>query len=644
MNKKWLIVGILILISSIWWIVYVSQNSEKSKNISNNKLHSSSKKKIYEHTFPKRVSSSDFFKWEFISNEVVSIYPRRDALVKDILVDIWDTVKRWQTLAILFAPWVEWEAQSKINQKSTLRNTKQNLLKNIVSVKNAKISEIVTKIKEKETIIFETDKNFDAKINQIKVLEKNKFSTQISNIDNAKGKVEVEKNNLELIEKNLETAKSLKEEIISESKNNISQKKELLENKLDEILYEIVPIFFIWEESDIDYSKIKKGNVSYLFWAKDSVQVNILLNEFSKFRNTKKDMSILDEYNSLQNILSLLTIAVKNTIVSIDTSEITIKNNINFIQNFEKELLVAKESYDDAINNEKVLIKIHDEKIDKIISQVQLQKYIIASQENSLNLVQTIEKEKVGDVWESVKKILSDKSLLLNKLKAELETLKKSKLLLIAKENQNITSIKNEISVAQSNLNKEYVSSGDSKITSPFSGIISKRSLELWEKISPNWEVFRVTGVKNSLSKVTKKEIKFFVPESLKKSIELNKEITFYFGDNASQSFTGSIYRIAPEIDENNFSILVQAKVDENINFPSKSTVRVGFETDTNIFKIPSKTIYNKWERKIIYYKKDNWKLWIRDINIISEDWEYYLVSWKIDEKLKIVTTPIFIK
>jgi len=52
-------------------------------------------------------------------------------------------------------------------------------------------------------------------------------------------------------------------------------------------------------------------------------------------------------------------------------------------------------------------------------------------------------------------------------------------LLLIAKENQNITSIKNEISVAQSNLNKEYVSSGDSKITSPFSGIISKRSLEL---------------------------------------------------------------------------------------------------------------------------------------------------------------------
>jgi hypothetical protein len=146
------------------------------------------------------------------------------------------------------------------------------------------------------------------------------------------------------------------------------------------------------------------------------------------------------------------------------------------------------------------------------------------------------------------------------------------------------------------------------------------------------------------LSKITKKEIKFFVPESLKENISLDKEINFYFWDNKNNSFTWSIYRISPEVDENNFSILVQAKISDEINFPNKSTVRVWFKTEKNIFKVPSKTIYNKWERKIIYYKKDNWKLWIRDINIISEDWEYYLISGQIDEKLKIVTTPIFIK
>jgi hypothetical protein len=34
----------------------------------------------------------------------------------------------------------------------------------------------------------------------------------------------------------------------------------------------------------------------------------------------------------------------------------------------------------------------------------------------------------------------------------------------------------------------------------------------------------------------------------------------------------------------------------------------------------------------------------VRDINIVSEDWEYSLVTGNIDENLQVVTTPIFIK
>lgn len=48
---------------------------------------------MYEHTFAERVVKNDFFQGEFINNEVAAIYPRRDALVKDILVDIGDTVE-----------------------------------------------------------------------------------------------------------------------------------------------------------------------------------------------------------------------------------------------------------------------------------------------------------------------------------------------------------------------------------------------------------------------------------------------------------------------------------------------------------------------------------------------------------------------
>ena len=153
---------------------------------------------------------------------------------------------------------------------------------------------------------------------------------------------------------------------------------------------------------------------------------------------------------------------------------------------------------------------------------------------------------------------------------------------------------------------------------------------------SQNW--------KQMIEKSTKKEVKFLVPESLKENIVIGKEVIFFLSDNESNTYTGSIYRISPEVDEQTLSIIVQAKVNDNISLPNKSTLRVSLETQQELFKVPSSTIYSKQERKIIYYKKDNWKLWVRDINIVSNDWEYSLITGNIDENLKVVSTPIFIK
>jgi hypothetical protein len=102
-NKKWFYIGIILLFSIILWSVFALKSGveDTSMPIKEKK----GKKKTYEHTFPKRVSKNDFFKWEFILNNVASVYPRRSSIVRDILVDIGDEVKVWETLAILFEPW-----------------------------------------------------------------------------------------------------------------------------------------------------------------------------------------------------------------------------------------------------------------------------------------------------------------------------------------------------------------------------------------------------------------------------------------------------------------------------------------------------------------------------------------------------------
>ena len=615
-SKKWLYLAIFIIILIISWVaIYLW--AKKDSSLSSGKWIESwtnSSKKEYFHINPTKISKNDYFKWEFISNDVVSVYPRRDGLVKDILVDIWDEIKVWETLAILFNPGVEWESNSKINIKSTILSTKNKILQESIEVKNAKISEIEQKIYEKEIVLEETINNFDNKIAQVWDFETlwSEYQVQLKSLENLK----VNFNNAEL----------LKEELLSESKNNIVQKEILLDAKINEVYNKIIPILYIWNEIDTDYNNINSSDFSEYFWAKNTTFTNIFITKIKKYHNTKSNLSINENYNLLYEISNDLITVLQNTITSVEISESSIVSHISNINSLKSWLISQKEILDDVINMHKVLWVTQNEKIQNIEVQ-------ITKKENELALLNT----KNNSIW-------ADKNLSVSKMKAEIDTLIKSKELLIANENKNIVSIENDISIAKADLNNESIKSGDYKIISPFSWIISKRWIKIWEKISSNNEVFRLTDVETTLSRITKKEVKFFVPETLKENIIQWKEISFSLWSNESKTFTGQIYRISPEIDFNNSSIIVQAKVDDTISLPNNSTLRVRLETQEKLFKIPSATIYNKEERKIIYYKKENGKLWVRDINIISEDWEYSLVTGNIDENLQVVTTPIFIK
>ncbi len=612
-NNKWLLIAILWTFMILFTIVYSNINMQEGNNIVSGN-QSEAQKKEYEHSFPIRVSKNDYFKWEFISNDTASIYPRREALVRDIFVDIWDRVEEWDTLATLFNPWVQGEWQSKINIKNTIVSSKNSLLQEANSVKIAKIAELDQKIIQKEIILEETIRNFDSKLNEIWDEDANGSQFQV-----------IQKN-LENLEWNLMTAKELKESLISESEKNISQKRELLDAKIDEIYNLLIPILYIGNEVDLSYLDISRWDLSAEFWARNTSLKNELISEIKRFNNDSGNLNTEEKYIQLWLINDLLIQVLQNTIISVSVPETVIQRHISNIDSYTNALIQQKQMLDDAMYKQNVLISEQIEKIQNIELQ-------ISQKENEISLLST--QSRSTD---------AEKSLMVSKIKAEIDTLKASKNLLIANENKSITSIENEIAIAQADLNSEYLKSGDYKIISPFSGIISKRNIEVGAKVSMSAEAFRISGVETSLSKITKKEIKFYIPEDVKENVEMWKIITFSHWDNEWKSFTWTIYRISPEVDENNLSITVQAKISESIKLPNKSTIKVNLETKQEMFKIPSSTTYNKEDRKIVYYKKDNWKLWIRDINIISDDWEYSLITWNITDDLKIVTTPIFIK
>lgn len=615
-RNKWLnlAIFIIILIISAIAIYFITSQNQLLPSEKWMESHTNSSKKAYLHTNPDRISKNDYFKWEFISNDIAAIYPRREALVRDILVDIWDEVRVWDTLAILFNPWVQGEWQSKINIKNSIVSSKNNLLLEVNNVKDAKIAELEQKIIEREITLEEVIKNFDIKI------------AQVGDNETSWSEYQVQLNTLENFKKNLDNARATQDELLSESKNNIKQKEELLDAKIREIYNKIIPILYIGNEIDTDYNNINSRDFSDYLWAKNSQWVNDFITLVKIYHNNKNNLSIEDKYNSLIKINNNLISVLYNTITSIEITDALIANHITSINTLQSVLIWQKEILDDAKITYNLLILTQNEKIENIEIQITIK-------ENELALLGT----KNIAIW-------SEKSLLVSKLKAEIDTLIKSKELLIASENRNIVALENEINIARADLSSETIKSWDYKIISPFSWIISKRGIDIWEMIKPSMEAFRLTDVETTLSKITKKEVKFLVPESLKENIVIGKEVIFFLGDNESKSYTGSIYRISPEVDELTLSIIVQAKVNHDISLPNKSTLRVNLETQEEIYKVPSSTIYNKQERKIVYYKKENWKLWIRDVNIVSDDWEYSLITGNIDKNLKVVTTPIFIK
>lgn len=611
-NKKWLIIVISSVFTLLTVSILINQFNDSDGKVSH-EMNNKKDKKVYNHTSPKRISKNDYFKWEFISNDIASIYPRRNAIVRDILVDIWDEVNVWDTLAILFNPWVDGEGQSNINIKNTILSSKNNLLTEANKVKEAKINELDQKIIQKEIVLEETIRNYDSKI------------YQIWNDSTSWSQYQVTVKELENLEWNLINALASKEKLIQESNENINQKQLLLDSKVNEIFYKIIPILYVWNEDELDYKNINSWDFSDQFWAKNTMIKNNLIEKLKKYHATYNELSIWDKYDDLLEINHLLIKTLENTIVSIHVNETVLQDHISNINIYNSELFSQKEVLDDAKNMLSVLEVTQEEKVENIKLQ-------ISKKENEISLL-----------WTKVDSTQSEKSLNVSKLKAEIDTLKKSRDLLIANEDKVITTIKNDIAIAKANLNNEYIKSGDYKIISPFSGKISKRWIEIWEKISSNLEAFRISWVDSTLSRITKKEVKFYVPEHLKENIKIDNEIYFSLPDS-SKVFTWSIYRISPEIDTDTLSIIVQAKVNDDLQLPNKSTLRVELETQQDIFQIPSSTIYNKQSRKIVYYKKDNWKLWVRDITIISDDGEYSLITWDIHDDIKIVTTPIFIK
>lgn len=86
-----------------------------------------------------------------LSHETANIYPRREGIVEDVLVDIGDPVTKGQTVAVLLPKGVEGQSAAKIAEKAARKQQAKTDLDSAIHVAEETVISAKQKIQEKET-------------------------------------------------------------------------------------------------------------------------------------------------------------------------------------------------------------------------------------------------------------------------------------------------------------------------------------------------------------------------------------------------------------------------------------------------------------------------------------------------------------
>lgn len=646
MKKTIIVLFILFTVPTLAFVVFQKDTLNKVSSKSNNSTQNQNVdiKTTYDFVYPEKVTQKREIIWKFVSNDIASIYNRRDGIIQDIFVDIWDSVKAWQVLATLFDVWVSWQAQSNINEKNEILKARQTELQNSINVKEQKIIELKERINEQYKLLELASKNKDVRVKQIQNLLTNTSLIEDNSIILKKQAVEVEQKSLNLLENNLKDALSSKESKLKDLEN---KKQQILDNSLvvvDKSFDEIIKLIYLWNDRSFsDNTFLNSNDISIYLSARNTSIRNSFLLKAQEFYNIKRDSGdIIELFNKLEELYFLAPSIIDNTVLSSDISQNLLDSLKNSIFSANSSLIKQRWDLENIINSYETTNRNETEKINSIKNNISKQKEVLILRQKELEWAFNNQNRTNTNLEDELEKIQTNELTTVETIGARISVLEQNLKLIEAQEQKNIDDIQNAINIARSSLTTAVSVYGNNQIISPFDWVISKRNINVWDMISSSMLAFEMIWVPTSLSKKATQEVIFNIPQELKNYVENGMEIEFVWVTDSTNIFTWSIWRVSPQIDSSNNTIQVQAKINDRF-LPHNSDVRIFLNIDKNYLRVPFKSIYNKDWEKVVYFLRESWNLWYRKVNVINEIWEMVDIEWvNLDESYKIVTTPLY--
>jgi len=207
---------------------------------------------------------------------------------------------------------------------------------------------------------------------------------------------------------------------------------------------------------------------------------------------------------------------------------------------------------------------------------------------------------------------------------------------------QNLTTTQAEknVEVALAGYNAALVKSGHQSITSPFSGIVSARMVEVGQAVTMTQALFYLEGAQTARSQESLFEIHFDLPESWNNKIAVGAPVVLKTMEG--ESFEGKIFRLSPQINLNSNSLIATAIISDDLVELSHGQSLFVYVTasDSNIFTVPTLALKKRINAYYLWKMNEETPVQVQ-VEVIAEDGEFSQVfSRELKTDDSIISNP----
>lgn len=270
---------------------------------------------------------------------------------------------------------------------------------------------------------------------------------------------------------------------------------------------------------------------------------------------------------------------------------------------------------------------------------------------NNLSTIQS-QQLKISQIRQAILS-LEEKNKLFSSVQAEKEagTDRSKEVLELVQSQQNLTTTQAEknVEVALANYNAALIKAGHQSITSPFSGTITARMVEVGQSVAMNMALFYLEGAQTTRSQESLSEIHFSLPESWRNKVANGDMVLLKTIEG--ESFKGKIFRLSEHINLGTNSIMATAiafkktyeevslEGEEGKNKRKEILTPMNFEhgqslfvyvtaSDSNIFTVPTLALKKRSNDYFLWKMEEENPIQLQ-VQVMAEDGEFSQVFSK---------------